>query len=116
MVAVAGGQAVQLELDRFSLATSLLSLASRAHWALPCTLIAPNPPDVMGPTLPDSIKAKFEKQVSSQRSRLVTLLMLGWGPSYSEHLQLLKCTLSVPVFLSLSSAQIPTLLMTCSQA
>ncbi|KAL0048541.1 hypothetical protein WJX82_005372 [Trebouxia sp. C0006] len=62
VVAVAGGQAVQVELDRFSLATSLLTLASRAHWALPCTLAAPNPPDVLGATLPDSIKAKFEKQ------------------------------------------------------
>ena len=112
VVAVAGGQAVQVELDRFSLATSLLSLASRAHWALPCTLAAPNPPDVMGATLPDSIKAKFETQASSQRSRLSYLLMLGWGPSYLEHLQLLKGTISVPVFSSLSSPQLATLLVT----
>jgi len=118
VVAVAGGQAVQVELDRFSLATSLLALASRAHWALPCTLAAPNPPDVMGATPPDSIKAKFEKQASSQRSGFKaghTWLILAWGSSYLEDLQLLKRTLSVPVFSSLSSPELATLLLTCSQ-
>ena len=63
VVAVAAGQAVQVELDRFSLATSLLAVASRAHWSLPCALAATSSPDVMGATPPDSIKAKFEKQV-----------------------------------------------------
>ena len=63
VVAMATGQAVQMELDRFSLATSLLTVAARAHWGLPCALAAPSPPDVMGTTPPDATKAKFEKQV-----------------------------------------------------
>ena len=63
VVAVAAGQAVQVELDRFSLATSLLAVAAKSHWGLPCVLAAPSLPDVMGPTPPDSVKSKFEKQV-----------------------------------------------------
>ena len=63
-MAVATAQAVQLELDRCCLATSLLTATARAHWGLPCTLTAPSPPDVMAASPPDSIKAKFEKQVS----------------------------------------------------
>ena len=86
VVAVAAGQAVQVELDRFSLATSLLAVASRAHWGLPCALAAPSPPDVMGATPPDSIKAKFEKQVclhlnhathTSRHTLLNTLLAIA---------------------------------------
>ena len=43
------------------------------------------------------------------------LLMLALGPSYLAHLQVLKGTLSVPVFSSLSSPQL-ALLVNCSLA
>lgn len=62
-VAVAASQAVQVEVDRFSLATSLLAVAARAHYGLPCAVTSPSPPEILGTTPPDSIKAKFEKQV-----------------------------------------------------
>lgn len=62
-VAVAASQAVQVEVDRFSLATSLLAVAARAHSGLPCAVAPPSPPEVLGATPPDSVKTKFEKQV-----------------------------------------------------
>lgn len=64
VVAVAASQAVQVEVDRFSLATSLLSVAARAHCGLPCAITPLSPPEVLGAAPPDSVKAKFEKQVS----------------------------------------------------
>lgn len=66
MVAVAAGQAVQLEVDRFSLATSLLLAAAKAHWGQPAELEANSPPDVLGTDPPAALKAKFEKAVSLQ--------------------------------------------------
>ena len=70
-VAVAASQAVQVEVDRFSLGTSLLAVAARAHYGLPCAVTPPSPPEVLGTTAPDSVKAKFEKQVG----RLLRLLL-----------------------------------------
>lgn len=71
-VAVAASQAVQVEVDRFSLATSLLAVAARGHCGLPCAVTPPSVPEVLGTTPPDSVKAKFEKQVG----RLLKLHML----------------------------------------
>ena len=71
-VAVAASQAVQVEVDRFSLATSLLAVAARGHCGLPCAVGPPSLPEVLGTTPPDSVKAKFEKQVG----RLLTLQTL----------------------------------------
>lgn len=65
MVAVAASQAVQLEVDRFSLATSLLAVAAKAHWGQPATLSAPSPPHVLGTDPPEAIRSKFEKSVST---------------------------------------------------
>lgn len=64
MVAVAGSQAVQLEVDRFSLATSLLLAAAKAQWGQPADLAASPPPDVLGTDPPEAVKPKFEKAVS----------------------------------------------------
>ncbi|KAL3141664.1 hypothetical protein ABBQ32_004356 [Trebouxia sp. C0010 RCD-2024] len=64
VVAVAASQAVQVEVDRFSLATSLLSVAARAHCGLPCAITPLSPPEVLGAAPPDSVKAKFEKQTA----------------------------------------------------
>ena len=66
MVAVAGSQAVQLEVDRFSLAIALLLAAAQAHWGHPATLSAPTPPNVLGSDPPDTVKAKFEKAVRAK--------------------------------------------------
>ena len=74
-VAVATSQAVQVEVDRFTLATSLLAVAARAHYGLPCAVTPPSPPEVLGTTPPDSVKAKFEKQVGCLL-RLHVLLLL----------------------------------------
>ena len=63
VVALATSQAVQIEVDRFSLATSLLAVAARAHCGLPCAASAPSPPELLGAAPPDTLKAKFEKQV-----------------------------------------------------
>lgn len=73
-VAVAASQAVQVEVDRFSLATSLLAVAARAHCGLPCAVTCPLPPEVLGTNPPDSVKAKFEKQVG-RLLRLHVLLL-----------------------------------------
>ena len=67
-MAVATSQAVQVEVDRFSLATSLLAVAARAHWGLPCVAAAPSPPEMLGSAPPDSVKAKFEKPVCCNSS------------------------------------------------
>lgn len=64
MVAVASSQAVQLEVDRFSLATSLLLTGAKAHWGLPCHPAPPSPPDVLGTDPPEAVKPKFEGKVS----------------------------------------------------
>lgn len=75
-VAVAASQAVQVEVDRFTLATSLLAVAARAHYGLPCAVTPPSPPEVLGTTPPDSVKAKFEKQVGCLLRLHVLLLLL----------------------------------------
>lgn len=75
MVAVATSQAVQVEVDRFSLATSLLAVAARAHCGLPSATTPLSPPEVLGATPPDSVKAKFEKQVRKQASQASWLLV-----------------------------------------
>ena len=82
-VAVAASQAVQVEVDRFSLATSLLAVAARAHSGLPYAVAPPSPPDVLGASPPDSVKTKFEKQVCC----LLRLYLLLLSVSFSnEHL------------------------------
>ena len=73
MVAVATSQAVQVEVDRFSLATSLLAVAARAHWGLPCAAAAPSPTEVLGSAPPDCLKAKFEKPVGCTQDAHATL-------------------------------------------
>ena len=75
MVAVATSQAVQVEVDRFSLATSLLAVAARAHCGLPCAVTPLSPPEVLGATPPDSVRAKFEKQVGTQALQASWLLL-----------------------------------------
>ena len=80
MMAVAASHAVQLEVDRFSLATSLLAVAARAHCGLPCAVTPLSPPEVLGATPPDSVKAKFEKQVGC-------LLSLCLQTASQKHIQ-----------------------------
>ena len=75
VVAVATSQAVQVEVDRFSLATSLLAVAARAHCGLPAAVTPHSPPEVLGATPPDSVKAKFEKQVGTLALQASWLLL-----------------------------------------